>query len=116
GSAISMPGGNRFFCSSENGTLSTLSPQPRIDLARKSFDPAQRLVVLEKPGLAHDQEMPEAADAVVHLLDLSKDLLGRARKLDAGLDRLVRGRVRSLGGVWSTAAPRRICACTGVGT
>ena len=22
-----MPGGNRFFCSSENGTLSTLSPK-----------------------------------------------------------------------------------------
>src|SRR5262245_66256640 len=52
--------------------------EPGIDLAREGLDPTHGLVVLEEPGLPHDQEMPEAADVVVHPLDLREDLIGRA--------------------------------------
>src|SRR5262245_52268665 len=67
--------------------------EPRIDLAREGLDPTHGLLVLEEPCLPHDQEMPEAADVVVHPLDLGEDLIGRAGEHDARLDRLVDRRV-----------------------
>src|SRR5262249_2897806 len=106
----------RFLAHARDRGIGKCLFQPRIDLARKGFDPAHRLVVLEKPGLAHDQEMPEAADVVVHLLDLAKDLSGvRANMMPASIA-LSTVALARLAACWSTAAPRRICACTGVGT
>src|SRR6516162_10057618 len=52
--------------------------QPRIDLARKGPDAEHRIVVFQEAGLAHDQQMTEAADMVVEPLHLAVDLIGRA--------------------------------------
>src|SRR5215510_6781464 len=54
--------------------------EPRIDLAHEHLHALDRLVVVEKSSLAHDQEMPEAADVVVHLHDLAVDRIRIARE------------------------------------
>jgi hypothetical protein len=70
--------------------------EPGIDFAREGLDSAHGLLVLEKPGLSHDQQMSESADVVVHLLDLAEDLIRRAGEHDAGLDRVLHGCVGSV--------------------
>ena len=52
--------------------------EARIDLARERPDAVDGVVVLEEARLAHDEEMAEAADMVIELLDLLIHLVGRA--------------------------------------
>src|ERR1700730_8565601 len=73
--------------------------QAWIDIAGKAADAGHGFVVLEKPSLPHDQQVSEAADVVVKLLDLPIDLVGRAGEHDAGFDRLVDRRVAAIGRV-----------------
>ncbi len=72
-----------------NGVVRECRLEPWVDLAGEAPDPAHGLVVLEESGLAHDQQVPEAADVIVHALDLSKDLIGCPGEHEAGLDRLL---------------------------
>src|SRR5262245_37785768 len=59
--------------------------ESRIDLANEHLHALDGLVVVQEPGLAHDQEMPEAADVVVHLHDLAVDRIRVAREDQAVL-------------------------------
>src|SRR4029077_358141 len=52
--------------------------QPRINVAREIADAAHRLVMFEVARLAHDQQVAEAADVIVHFPDLRIDLIRRA--------------------------------------
>ena len=62
------PGALFAHATATRPAVSSLSP--RIDLAREHADAVHGVVVLEEAGLAHDQQMAEAADVVVVLLDL----------------------------------------------
>jgi len=78
------------------------SPQlreAREDFLREHCQVGDGVVVVEEAALPHHQEVAEAADVVVHLLDLPKHLIGRAGEHDAGLDGLVDGGIRPVRGV-----------------
>src|ERR1700677_1846415 len=66
--------------------------QPRIDLARKGFDPQHRLLMIEEAGLPHQQNMAKTADVIVDFSDLFEDLVRRSRHHQTGLDGVLDGR------------------------
>src|SRR5262249_24034387 len=66
--------------------------QPRIHLAREHLHALHGLVVVEESRLAHDEQMAEAADVVVHLLDLAIDRVGVPREDETALHVLVERR------------------------
>ena len=72
------PRGRALLLSRDRGALELL--QPGIDLSGKHLHALDRLVVVEETGLAHHEELAEAADVVVHLLDLAVDGVRVARE------------------------------------
>src|ERR1700678_4531257 len=61
-------------------------PYPRIDLAREGTDAQHGVIMFQEAGLAHDQQVSEAANVVVELLHLPVHLIGCAGEHDPGLD------------------------------
>src|SRR5690242_12400827 len=67
--------------------------ETRIDLACKHADAMDGIVVIEMTCLAHEQQVPEAADMVIEGLDLLEDLVRRAVEHRAVGDSAFDGRI-----------------------
>src|SRR5579862_1039189 len=78
-----------------NRAVGKFRSEARIDLAGKSPDSDDRILVVEMSGLPHDQQIPEAADMVIEVLDLLEDAIGGAEEHRAIRDRGVDGGVET---------------------
>src|SRR5262249_44626112 len=65
--------------------------EARIHFPSEHADPVHGVVMVEKSGLAHDQELAVAADMIPVLLELLEHLIGCAGEHGTGLDRTLHG-------------------------
>src|SRR6516162_7351851 len=63
--------------------------QARHDLPCKEGDVRDRILVVQEAPLTKEQEMAKAPDAIVQLLDLVVDIVGRAGKAGGAFHQLI---------------------------
>src|ERR1700685_4593334 len=68
----------QFFHGPGNNSVRIDLLKPRVDLAGEHADAVHGFVVFEKSRLSHDEKGAIATELVPMLLDLRKDLIGRA--------------------------------------
>jgi hypothetical protein len=71
----------------------------RHDLLREQRDVGDRVLMVQEAALTKEQEMAEAPDAVIQILDLVVDIVGRAGKAGGTFHQLIERRGRVVHGV-----------------